>query len=98
MCQDSVRSLFSFFLSMFRDLIVPPQRNASFVLILFVVVLDNIWRNLNCRINVKSVVLTDHVRPEKVLACLCDGLINGWRICQKTGLSFLMKCGPVMVM
>jgi hypothetical protein len=86
------------FLSSFIHLIVPLQRNASFVLVLFVVVLDNVRRNLNCRINVKCMVLMDHVCLEKVLACLCDGLISGWRIYQITGLSFLMKCGPVMVM
>jgi uncharacterized protein (UPF0548 family) len=51
--QDSIRLLF-FFWSMFRYLIVSPHRNASFVLVLLVVVLDNVWHNMSCCINVKS--------------------------------------------
>jgi len=53
---------------------------------------------MNCCINVKSVVFMDYACLENVLVCLSDGLISVWRICEMTGLPFLVKCGPVMVL
>jgi len=47
---------------------------------------------------VKSVVFEDYVCRENVLVCLSDGLISIRRICEMTGLPFLIKCGPVMVL
>lgn len=79
-------------------MIVSPQRIAIFVLVWLVVVLDNVWRNRNCYINVKSVVFMGYGCLENVLVCLFDGLISVWRICETTGLPFLIKCRPDMVL
>jgi len=64
------------FLSMFTYKKVTQQRNASFMLVLLVVVLDNVWQNMNCCINMKSVVFMDYACLENVLVCLSDGLIS----------------------
>lgn len=83
---------------MFRYLKVTQQRSANFLLVLLIVVLDNVWHNMNCCVSVKSVVFMDYVCLENVLVCLSDGLFSLWRICEMTRLPLLVKYGPVMVL